>query len=160
MKEIWKPVKECNKYEISNKGVIRNALTKKLKYVEDNTAGYLRVVLDNKKYFVHRLVAEMFCEGYFEGAVVNHKDFDKHNNSANNLEWVSRSENAKHASIGGHQPGQFKPELRTIFYKGKVYKDISIKDFIRIVGICKTSFFNYLKSSKISYVSNDYPEKE
>ncbi len=51
--------------------------------------------------FVHRLVAQYFCDGYAEGLVVNHIDGDKTNNRSSNLEWVTRSENDLHAfSLG------------------------------------------------------------
>lgn len=46
---------------------------------------------------VHRLLALNWVSGYFEGAVVNHKDGDKQNNTLDNLEWVTRSQNAKHS---------------------------------------------------------------
>ena len=42
---------------------------------------------------VHQIVAETYCEGWFEGAVVNHKDTNKENNIASNLEWVTQKEN-------------------------------------------------------------------
>lgn len=46
---------------------------------------------NNKQYnfMVHRLVAEAFCENPNGYTIVHHKDGDKLNNSANNLEWVS-----------------------------------------------------------------------
>lgn len=42
---------------------------------------------------IHRLVAFAFCEGYFEGAVVNHKDANPHNNHYTNLEWCTQKHN-------------------------------------------------------------------
>lgn len=46
---------------------------------------------------VCRIIAEEFVEWYFEGAEVNHKDWNKENDNALNLEWVTKSENQKHA---------------------------------------------------------------
>ena len=43
--------------------------------------------------YVHRLVAEAFVYGFFEGAVVNHKDENTHNNSVDNLEWCTNTYN-------------------------------------------------------------------
>lgn len=162
MKEEWKVIEDNTNYEISNAGIVRNVSTGHVMHQEDNTAGYLRVSLGcpQKKFFVHHLVAKAFVDGYFDGAVVNHKDFNKHNNTADNLEWCSRSYNSKHAYIGGHQEGSFKEQLRTILYKGKVYKDTTIREFCKLQGICKSSFFNYVKAGKISYVSNDYCESK
>lgn len=47
------------------------------------------------RFYIHRLVAEHFVPGRFEGATVNHIDGDKDNNCASNLEWVTRSENTR-----------------------------------------------------------------
>ncbi len=63
--------------------------------------GYKSVTLminniKRKHFRTHRLVAEYFVDGYFEGAVVNHKDGNKLNNHYNNLEWVTQQENIKH----------------------------------------------------------------
>lgn len=43
--------------------------------------------------FVHRLVAEAFVPGWFDGAIARHVDGDRRNNSAENLEWVDHAEN-------------------------------------------------------------------
>src|SRR5690606_17972671 len=59
--------------------------------------GYYTVSLKGKSYKVARLVAMAFCEGYFEGAVVNHINGNKLDDFANNLEWVTYSENNNHA---------------------------------------------------------------
>lgn len=42
---------------------------------------------------VHLYVAHGWVDGYFEGAEVNHKDFDRMNYNAENLEWVSHTDN-------------------------------------------------------------------
>ena len=42
---------------------------------------------------VHLYVAYAQVDGYFEGAEVNHKDFDRNNFNADNLEWISHRNN-------------------------------------------------------------------
>ena len=58
---------------------------------------YLNVILCNDESHVtksvHRLVAEYFVDGYFDGAVVNHIDGNNRNNSASNLEWTTTLDN-------------------------------------------------------------------
>lgn len=49
------------------------------------------------RHLVHRLVADAFCHGKFSGADVNHKNGVKTDNSAENLEWATRTENHLHA---------------------------------------------------------------
>ena len=62
-----------------------------------NELGYMRVVLAvngrKKNISIHRLVALHFVDGYFEGAIVNHKDENPSNNIWTNLEWCTYSYN-------------------------------------------------------------------
>lgn len=46
---------------------------------------------------VHREIAMAFVPGFRPGLTVNHKDGDKSNNAASNLEWATHSENNQHA---------------------------------------------------------------
>lgn len=66
-----------------------------------NRGGYCQVTLtkDGKgcSKEVHRLIAKTFIENEYNLPEVNHIDCDKTNNSVDNLEWVSREDNTKHA---------------------------------------------------------------
>jgi hypothetical protein len=67
--------------------------------------GYKKVALCIDKKLntkrVHRLVAEHFCEKLNDKHEVNHIDGNKLNNKFDNLEWVSHSDNVKHAFDNG-----------------------------------------------------------
>ena len=46
---------------------------------------------------VHRIVAEVFVPNPYGYSEVNHKDGNKKNNCATNLEWVTHKRNIEHA---------------------------------------------------------------
>lgn len=76
-------------------------------YLKQSNTGrnYYIVNIDGHEQYVHKLVAYAFYKDDFnrlkgEGIlkpVVDHLDNDPYNNSINNLEWVSRRENALRA---------------------------------------------------------------
>lgn len=121
MEEIWKDIKGYESlYQISNKGKVRSLdrmLRNTLKSfrlakgkpvaITDNGKGYKIASLSKngrKNHYVHRLVADHFIEK-IEGQIeVNHKDLNKSNNFAENLEWVSRLQNNNHAIKNGAVP--------------------------------------------------------
>ena len=60
-------------------------------------SGYLKVGIRGKNVSVHREVAKAFVPNPGNKEEVNHKDGNRLNNKAENLEWVTHSENAIHA---------------------------------------------------------------
>lgn len=86
------------KYSITEDGkVINNKRNKERKSFIDKY-GYLKVGLnDNKKYYIHRLVALTYIENPQNKETVNHKDGNKTNNHISNLEWMTNEENINHA---------------------------------------------------------------
>jgi hypothetical protein len=69
-----------------------------------NDNGYLRVKIDGKLCYIHRLVAKTYLPNPENKATVNHMDGDKYNNMLCNLEWATSSENMKHACDTGIKP--------------------------------------------------------
>ena len=97
----WKQIAEFPNYEVSDKGLVRNKANKILKFFKQNS-GYLVATLSNEelksaKRTVHRLVAKAFIENPEGLPEVNHKDGNKLNNEASNLEWCSKRQNIRHA---------------------------------------------------------------
>ena len=63
----------------------------------ERCGGYLHVSINGRPRDVHRLVAECFVPKPPGRVEVNHKDGDKLNNCASNLEWTTHLENVRHA---------------------------------------------------------------
>ena len=95
----YKKIKGYENYMVSDTGKILNI--KRNKHLVNVIADRYMVVLlykknKRKRYYVHRLVAELFCEKQEGKNYVNHKDLYKHNNNSSNLEWVTAKENTNH----------------------------------------------------------------
>ena len=84
-------------YEITREGEVINLKWGRKVKPQPNGKGYLRVVIGKKRYFVHRLVAERYVPNPDGKDQINHKDGNKLNNNADNLEWVTNQENRDHA---------------------------------------------------------------
>lgn len=76
-------------YEITEDGRVINKHTGRVLKGQPNGKGYLRVHIDGKLRFIHRMVAEKYVPNPDNLEQVNHKDGNKLNNCAENLEWVS-----------------------------------------------------------------------
>lgn len=91
-----------DKYLVFKNGMIFNLHGHLMRGALDRN-GYRHGLLDGKDTLYHRVIAELFCDKENGKDFVNHKDGDKQNNCANNLEWVTRSENAQHSFKNGLQ---------------------------------------------------------
>ena len=113
--EIWKPIEDAPGYEVSSLGNVRSVDRVKLlpnRYGSYNERrfkgkqmrlqnfgnGYQFVVLGrgSSARLVHRLVAAAFVDGDCS-LQVNHKNGVKTDNRAENLEWISCSDNIRHS---------------------------------------------------------------
>lgn len=117
MNEIWKDIEGYEgEYQVSNLGRVRS-LDKELpvfgnkgtkirrgiiKRFNTSHSGYRYVMLCSKgvckNIRVHRLVAQAFIPNPDNMPEVNHKDEDKTNNRADNLEWCSPKYNCNYGT--------------------------------------------------------------
>lgn len=99
----WKDIKGYEGlYQVSDEGEVKALRTGNILSLNRLThCGYRKASLSRngkaKEHRIHRLVAEHFIPNPDGKETVNHKDGNKLNNRADNLEWASRSEQVFHS---------------------------------------------------------------
>lgn len=114
MTEVWQPIAGYADYEVSNLGRVRSYRQLRLyaKRTEPmllarrpHKNGYFSVCLytdaGRKAWYVHQLVATAFVGPCPAGMEVNHKDLNKGNCAATNLEYMTHGDNHRHAVRNG-----------------------------------------------------------
>lgn len=122
MTEIWKDVKGYEGlYQVSNLGRVRSLIKcnahpniPRIMKLHTNKKGYAKCHFFNKLVSVHRLVEEAFINNSDNKPQVNHKDGNKQNNRADNLEWATNSENQLHANANGLNENRKKTHLQKV----------------------------------------------
>lgn len=121
-------------------------------------SGYLEVSFMHKrktfKFLVHRLVAMAFVPGYEEGMTVNHINGDKLDNRPDNLEWVSKRENTKHAwanglvpLYGSDNPGAKLTEKQVRYMRRLMDQGVSAHSLSVIAGV-SSSLVEHIRSGR------------
>ena len=133
MGEEWRSLKGIvefgDNYAVSSYGSIMNTLRNRpLK--PRNKRGYHQAVFclngNRRDYIVHRLVAIAFIPTNDISLQINHIDGNKGNNSAENLEWVTPSENTRHAyETGLRTPEKHAKLMKTVHSKPVIQYDLS-----------------------------------
>ncbi|WP_337262936.1 MULTISPECIES: NUMOD4 domain-containing protein [unclassified Serratia (in: enterobacteria)] len=122
--EEWRPVTIVgfeSDYQVSSFGRVRSLaryargqqrrfLKSKILAGRQDRYGYLEVSFSNDeekcKFLAHRLIALAFIANPNHLPQVNHKDGNKLNNCASNLEWVTHQQNIQHAVRTGLNKSQ------------------------------------------------------
>lgn len=111
-------------YRVYSNGMIFS--TKMKRFLKESTNGVYKkycLRINGKSFNVntHRILAELYIFNQNNKEQVNHIDGNKHNNLLENLEWVTRSENAKHSFKSGLQKAT-RPTKRVIGLDGTIYE--------------------------------------
>lgn len=145
--EVWRAVVGYEGlYEVSNHGKVRNASRRELSTPADGR-GYAKVNLSKNKRklqkSVHSLVAEAFLGPRPPGYDINHKNGIKTDNRVENLEYVTRQQNLRHAIAMGITPTGSRRrdaklssddvrEVRDRLSRGETHKSIAAR-----FGVCR-----------------------
>ncbi len=150
---MWKDVPGWEQlYEVSDTGEVRNKETGRMITGDTNNMGYKRVTFycgnHKERMFRHRLVAKMFVDNPHGYPEVNHINEDKSDNSADNLEWVTRTmnERANHRNRG--KP--FTPFV-VQFCNGSTKAYEFAPDFATELGVTRRSVHNWLTGRTKGY---------
>lgn len=159
---IWRDIEGYEGlYQVSNTGLVRSLdrevevnapngiVNRSLKGKELKpffSQGYLKVALclnnSRHNHLIHRLVAKAFHENPLDLPQVNHIDAVKTNNSSENLEWVTESENTKHA---------FKLGILTQIGSNNRNSRLSEKDVLKIKRLLKKGLTRAEIGRKFNY---------
>ena len=157
IKEIWKPIENYKGYEISNLGNVRH-YDKPLKPCGNV---YKQVSLCKngvrKNYTIHRLVAQAFIPNPYNLECVNHKNENKFDNRAVNLEWMTLRDNANYGTAH-ERTIKTKTEnnsfyMRAVFLKkdGQILdKFSSIKEASEKTGINASNIVQVCKGNRLT----------
>ena len=149
MKELpyYRPVREFPWYLACSEGYVINTETGNIITGTTKKTGYVELCMVDEngkpKYrLLHRIIADAFVENEGNKPEVNHKDGNKQNNKASNLEWVTRAENLQHAFDTGLMPNNTTPR--------KVYaEDIELGIRIEFDSIYQAAQFMNISQGNI-----------
>lgn len=137
------------RYAVSSEGQVINLANNLPLELVQNPNGYLKVSLANgdgtaEQVLVHRLVAKHYVPNPYDYPEVNHKDGDKTNNRATNLEWVSREGNAAHALRIGLRPGYMSADEKDSLL-AEIFSGCSIRELASREGRGEESLAGMLR---------------
>lgn len=173
--EVWKDIDGFRGiYQVSNAGRVRSITRKVHNYMKPGRYlkqykkpnDYLQIGLVSpdgqvfKHVYVHRLVAQSFIPNPNNYSQINHKNFDKEDNRAENLEWVSPTQNILHFRQGELARKYDEKKQRKLATKSLQYildhKDAVIKRYLEGHSIKEVSDYVGIGRDRVSDILKIY----
>lgn len=169
MEEVWKPINGYEgQYEISSHGRVKSVkrlishkrghicVPERILVGYKTPDGYQRVYLSSnrtqRKFLVHRLVAEAFIPNPNNLPLINHRDENKQNNRVDNLEWCTNEYNVnfgtRNKRIGESNTNSkyFSKSIMQLSLRNRIINTYpSISEAARQTGVGRTGIIGALK---------------
>lgn len=151
---MWKSIPEWDWYLVNEQGQILNTKTGNYLKGDINNIGYHRVTFydhhKKQRFFVHRLVAQLFIPNPDNFPEVNHIDGNKDNNCVNNLEWCDRIYNEHSARRTGLK--EYKP-FQIWLTDGSIKQYEFAPQLAKELNVSKRTVLNYLQDKSKGYLN-------
>lgn len=169
MNEIWKDIKGFEgRYQVSNMGRVRSLdrdivttyrgtvhtrhYKGRILIPRKTSNGYAFITLAdsgiNTNGQIHRLVAMAFVNGYKEGLIVNHKNENKSDNRAENLEWCDYTYNNTYGEQFVHRYDKRKMPCCRIDKAGVITYYESLREAARKTGFTVQAVIRWCKQNR------------
>ena len=171
----WKPLVfegNATNYEVNNIGDVRNKLSGKIlsPYIDRDGYKHVSIIVNGNQYHrgVHRFVAQAFIPNPDNKPQVNHINGNKQCNWVGNLEWVTCSENAKHAFSTGLKHAILGSNNVLSHYTDDDINDVcrmlasgvSNKKISQITGVDRKYITDIKKGRRWKHISRNYNIKQ
>lgn len=146
-KEQWKETSYPNIW-CSSEGRVVNKATGR--FLQNSHHHYPMVYLPQRKYvFIHRLVCLAFhCPAPHSGMTVNHKNRQVKDARAENLEWMTLSQQMKHVYHPGKIPSPVFGIIGQSTTTNETKRFTCLKDAAKSLHVCKVTFLKYMRLGK------------
>jgi hypothetical protein len=145
--------REFGDYIIYSDGKVYSKRKQMFLKTHNDGRGYLMVGMSinktNKKYKIHRILAESFIPNPLNKPMVNHKNGIKTDNRIENLEWVTNQENIIHAVEHGLCRKDYCSKSVIDLETGIFYESGS--ELAKLLGWIPTSFLAKLNGNRSSF---------
>lgn len=159
---MWKVVNSNPRYEVNENGEVRHRERKQILRGKVDRYGYRVLALSSgdrlrpQHASVHRLVAQAFIPNPDNLPVVNHKDENKLNNAASNLEWCSALYNTRYGTGQQRSSEARKRPIEAVKDGKAVMRFACVGDAAEAFGVSPSSIKDVLRKKKWHKTSCGY----